>query len=97
MKQIRENLLKIRLIKEERPSLINQINLADHISKTKKLPKEQLYLFYEQSLLLGETPSTFFESMDDALARKDDLYNILRILCLYSLINGGIKYKSFFN
>jgi hypothetical protein len=95
MKQIRENLLKIRLIKEERPSLINQINLADHISKTKKLPKEQLYLFYEQSLLLGETPSTFFESMDDALARKDDLYNILRILCLYSLINGGIKYKIF--
>ena len=52
LKQIQENLLKIRLIKEERPSLINQINLADHISKNKKLPKEQLYLFFEQSFYI---------------------------------------------
>ena len=93
LKQIRENLLKIKLIKEERPSLINQINLADHISKSKKLPREQLFLFYEQSLLLGETPSTFFEAIDDELAKKGDLYNIIRILSIYSLINGGIKYK----
>ena len=95
LKQIQENLLKIRLIKEERPSLINQINLADHISKSKKLPKEQLYLFFEQSLLLGETPSTFLESMDDEIAQKGDLYNIIRMLSLYSLINGGIKNKIF--
>ena len=95
LKQIQENLLKIRLIKEERPSLINQINLADHISKNKKLPKEQLYLFFEQSLLLGETPSTFLESMDDEIAQKGDLYNIIRMLSLYSLINGGIKNKIF--
>ena len=95
LKQIQENLLKIRLIKEECPSLINQINLADHISKTKKLPKEQLYLFFEQSLLLGETPSTFLESIDDEMAQKGDLYNIIRMLSLYSLINGGIKNKIF--
>ena len=93
LKQIRENLLKIKLIKEERPSLINQINLADHISKSKKLPREQLFLFYEQSLLYGETPSTFFEAIDDEVAKKGDLYNIIRILSIYSLINGGIKYK----
>ena len=95
LKQIRENLLKIKLVKEERPSLINQINLADHISKSKKIPREQLFLFYEQSLLLGETPSTFFEAIDDELAKKGDLYNIIRILSIYSLINGGIKYKIF--
>ena len=95
LKQIRENLLKIKLVKEERPSLINQINLADHISKSKKIPREHLFLFYEQSLLLGETPSTFFEAIDDELAKKGDLYNIIRILSIYSLINGGIKYKIF--
>ena len=95
LKQIQENLLKIKLIKEERPSLINQINIADHISKTKKLPKEQLYLFYEQSLLLGETASTFFESIDDEIAKKGDLYNIIRMISLYSIINGGMKNKMF--
>ena len=95
LKQIRDNILKIKLIKEERPSLINQINLADHISKSKKLPREQLFLFYEQSLLLGEVPSTFFEAIEDELAKKGDLYNIIRILSIYSLVNGGIKYKIF--
>ena len=95
LQQIQENLLKIKLVKEERPSLTNQINLADHISKTKRLPKEQFYLFYEQSLLLGDTPSTFFESIEDEIAQKGDLYNIIRILSLYSIINGGIKYKLF--
>ena len=95
LEQIHDNLLKIKLIKEERPSLINQINIADYISKSKKLPREQLFIFYEQSLLLGETPSTFFEAIEDELAKKGDLYNIIRILSLYSLINGGIKYKIF--
>ena len=93
LEQIHDNLLKIKLVKEERPSLINQINIADYISKSKKLPREQLFIFYEQSLLLGETPSTFFEAIEDELAKKGDLYNIIRILSLYSLINGGIKYK----
>ena len=95
LEQIHDNLLKIKLVKEERPSLINQINIADYISKSKKLPREQLFIFYEQSLLLGETPSTFFEAIEDELAKKGDLYNIIRILSLYSLINGGIKYKIF--
>ena len=95
LSQIQENILKIKLLKEERPSLVNQINLIDYITKIKKLPKEQLFLFYEQTLLLGESSSTIFESIEDEMAQKGDLYKIIRILCIYSLINGGIKNKIF--
>ena len=95
LSQIQENILKIKLLKEERPSLVNQINLIDYITKLKKLPKEQLFLFYEQTLLLGESSSTIFESIEDEMAQKGDLYKIIRILCIYSLINGGIKNKIF--
>ena len=95
LSQIQENILKIKLLKEERPSLVNQINLIDYITKLKKLPKEQLFLFYEQTLLLGESSSTIFESIEDEIAQKGDLYKIIRILCIYSLINGGIKNKIF--
>ena len=91
--QIQESMEKIKIVSEERNSLKTQLNLAEHISKTKKLPKEQLFLFYEQTLLLGETPSTFFESIEDEIAIKGDLYKIIRIISLYSLINGGIKNK----
>ena len=93
LKRIQENILAIKLVKEERPSLTNQINLADYISKKKKLPKEQQYLYYEQNLLSGEVPSTFFEFIEDELAKKSELYNIIRILSLYSIINGGMKNK----
>ena len=95
LSQIQENILKIKLLKEERPSLVNQINLIDYITKLKKLPKEQLFLFYEQTLLLGESSSTIFESIEDEITQKGDLYKIIRILCIYSLINGGIKNKIF--
>ena len=93
LNQIQESMEKIKIVSEERNSLKTQLNLAEHISKTKKLPKEQLFLFYEQTLLLGETPSTFFESIEDEIAIKGDLYKIIRIISLYSLINGGIKNK----
>ena len=93
LEKIQESIQKIKLLKEERPSLINHINLADYIVKKKKLPKEKLYLNQEQSLLLGETSSSIYEFIEDELAKKSEEYNILRIICLDSLVHGGIKNK----
>ena len=93
LEKIQESLLKIKLIKEERPSLSNQINLADYIAKKQKIPKARLYLNYEQMLLIGDNSPTFYEFIEDELAKKSDEYNILRMLCLESLIHGGIKNK----
>ena len=91
--KIQESLKKIKLLKEERPSLTNQINLADYISKKQKLPREKLYLNYEQNLLIGQSPPSFYEFIEDELAKKSEEYNILRMICLDSLIHGGIKNK----
>ena len=93
LEKIQESLLKIKLLKEERPSLINHINLADYIVKKQKLPKEKLYLAYEQMLLLGDISSSFYEFIEDELAKKSEEYNVLRMICLESLIRGGIKNK----
>ena len=91
--KIQESIEKIKYLKEERPSLTNQINIADYLSKKQKLPKEKLYLNYEQILLLGDTPSNLQEFIENELAKKSEEYNILRIICLESLIHGGIKSK----
>ena len=95
LEKIQESLYKIKSIKEERPSLSNQINLADYIAKKQKIPKERLYLTYEQNLLTGDNSSIFYEFIEDELAKKADEYNILRMLCLDSLTHGGIKNKLF--
>jgi hypothetical protein len=92
---LQDNITKMKDVKDERPSLINHINLADYISKRQKLPKEKLYLNIEQTLLIGDTPSTFYEFIQDELAKKSEIYNLLRIICLESIINGGIKNKIF--
>jgi hypothetical protein len=91
--KIQESLKKIKLLKEERPSLTNQINLADYISKKQKLPREKLYLNYEQNLLTGQSPPSFYEFIEDELSKKSEEYKILRMICLDSLIHGGIKNK----
>ena len=93
LKKIQESLDKMKAMKEERPSLTNMINLADYIAKQQKIPKKLLYLNHEQSLLLGETPSTLYEFIDNELANKNEEYNILRIICLESLMHGGLKNK----
>ena len=93
--KIQESMEKIKYLKEERPSLTNQINIADYLAKKQKLPKEKLYLNYEEILLLGDTPSTLQEFIENELAKKSEEYNILRIVCLESLIHGGIKNKIF--
>ena len=71
---LQDNITKMKDIKDERPSLINHINLADYISKRQKLPKEKLYLNIEQTLLIGDTPSTFYEFIQDELAKKSEIY-----------------------
>ena len=91
--KLQESLKNIMIIKEERPSLINQINIADYIVKKQKIPKEKLYLTYEQTLLSGDTSTSFYEFIEDELAKKIDEYKILRMLCLESLMHGGIKTK----
>jgi hypothetical protein len=92
-KKLQDSLENIKLLKEERPSLVNQINLADYISKNQKIPKNQQYLNYEQILLAGDSSSTFYEFIEDELANKSELYNLLRIICLDNMIHGGMKLK----
>lgn len=87
-----ENVKKIR---EERVSLTNHINLADHIAKNQKLPLLKFYLNFEQGLLMGDIPERINEFIQDELSKKAEEYDILKIICLYSLTHSGLKHKIF--
>ncbi|MCQ2816504.1 MAG: Sec1 family protein [archaeon] len=92
--EVSQTLKKIKVIKEERTSLIRHINLADHISKTMRLPKTKQRLQMEQILLAGEQPPKFMEFLEDEVNRKAPLTKVLKILCIDSLVEGGIKPKN---
>ena len=92
-KKLYEDLVNAKRVQEEDEPLKNNINLADYISKNKQIPIKTLYMNFESNLLLGIFPDRLHDFIDDELSKKSDKYNILRILCLESIIHGGIRYK----
>ena len=93
MRKLQEDLIRVKQVQEERSSLANHINLADYISKKHKLPIYKFYLNFEQSMLVGDYPDKLNDFIDDEIGKKADKYNILKIICLESMIHGGIRYK----
>ena len=93
MRKIQENLKKVKQVQEERASLTNHINIADFVSKKRKLPIYKFYLNFEQSMLVGDYPDKLNDFIEDEIGKKADKYNILKIICLESLIQGGIRYR----
>ena len=93
MKKIQENLEKVKIIKEERSSLTTHINLADYIAQKQKSPLAKNYLIMEQSILAGDITNEIYEFIDNELTKKNEEYNILKIICLISSLKNGIKSK----
>ena len=91
--KIQEDLKNLTKVKEERTSLTNHINLADFIGKKERYPLSRFYYTYEQGLLYGTVPEKFFEFIFDEIRKKSEEYDILKIICLYSIINSGYKNK----
>ena len=91
--KIQEDIQNIAKIRDERISLTYHINLADFIGKKERYPLTRFYYMYEQSLLYDEVPEKFFDFIFDEIRKKSDEYDILRIICLYSIIHSGYKNK----
>ena len=91
--KIQEDLKNLTKVKEERTSLTNHINLADYIGKKERYPLSRFYYTYEQGLLYGTVPEKFFEFIFDEIRKKSEEYDILKIICLYGIINSGYKNK----
>ncbi|MCQ2818945.1 MAG: Sec1 family protein [archaeon] len=91
---LEKSLKKVKLIKEERQSLTNQINLADYLAQQQRSPYYKNYLKYEQSLLIGgDLPPNLHDFYIDEISKKEEMFKILRLMCIESLTHCGIYYK----
>jgi hypothetical protein len=92
---VEKDLELIKLIKEERPSLSNHINIADYLSKKMATPRAKRRLQLEQTLMNGDKNclDIIHEYYDTEMARKGDEYDLLKLFCLENLIFGGVKNK----
>ena len=87
----KENLEKEK--NAEKTSLTNHINISDYISNNQKLPIYKFYQNFERSLLKGELPNKLHDFFEDEMSKKANEYNLLKMICLESIIHSGIKYK----
>lgn len=69
--------------------------LAEDIMKHTRTDQFKGLLEVQQNLAAGADPSSQFERIEELIARDTPLKEVLRLLCIYSCISGGIQQKEF--
>ncbi|KAK3942698.1 Sec1-like protein [Diplogelasinospora grovesii] len=77
----------------EQQSLKIHTGLAEEIMKYTRTDNFTKLLEVQQNLAAGADPSSQFEAIEELIARDAPLPQVLRLLCIYSCISGGIKTK----
>jgi hypothetical protein len=92
---MRDFVKKFAAAQQEHASVRVHTDLAFHIiglTKDSSFPKR---LEAEMSFLAGTNDSATEEYIEDCIGKQEPLVKVLRLLCLYSLTNNGIKPKQF--
>ncbi|CAG8439325.1 11444_t:CDS:10 [Ambispora gerdemannii] len=93
--QIREFMNKLGGLQSEHQSLRTHTGIAEEIMGHTVTPEFNKALEVQQNLVAGIDIITQNDYIEEMINRQVPLVQVLRLLCLQSLVNGGIKQKSF--
>lgn len=93
--ELRDFVQKLPGYQAEQASLKIHTNLVEEIIKYTRTEQFSKLLEVQQNLAAGADPSSQFDSIEELVARDTPLPEVLRLLCTYSCISGGIKTKEF--
>ncbi|CAK7232535.1 Vacuolar protein-sorting-associated protein 33 [Sporothrix bragantina] len=79
----------------EQASLKVHAGLVEEIYKYTRSDEFSSLLEVQQNLAAGADPSAQFDAIEELIARDTPLNQVLRLLCIYSCISGGIKPKEY--
>ncbi|CAG8819650.1 23535_t:CDS:2, partial [Cetraspora pellucida] len=92
--QIREFTNKLGSLQLEHQSLKIHTGIAEEIMAHTVTPEFNKALEVQQNLVAGIDVNTQNEHIEEMINRQVPLTQVLRLLCLQSLVNGGLKQKS---
>lgn len=95
MKEIKQFTSKLKRMQEEQQSLKLHTDLAGDIMTIAKNPDFLSCLDTEQTFICAEHADKSHEYVEDAICCKGPLPKVLRLICLQSLTNNGLKPKLF--
>jgi len=93
--ELKEFVKKLPGYQAEQQSLKIHTGLAEEIMKYTRTEHFSKMLEVQQNLAAGADPSSQFDAIEELIARNTPLPQVLRLLCVYSCISGGIKTKEF--
>lgn len=93
--ELKDFVKKLPAYQAEHQSLKIHTGLAEEIIKYTRTDEFSRLLEVQQNLAAGADPSSQFDAIEELVARDTPLPEILRLVCIYSCISGGIKTKEF--
>ena len=91
--ELREFVSKLPAYQAEQQSLKIHTGLAEDMMKYTRTDTFTRMFEVQQNIAAGSDPSYQHETIEELIARDTPLPTILRLLCLESCINGGIRQK----
>ncbi|CAK7219958.1 Vacuolar protein-sorting-associated protein 33 [Sporothrix curviconia] len=93
--ELRDFVNKLPGYQAEQASLKVHAGLVEEIYNYTRSDEFSSLLEVQQNLAAGADPSAQFDAIEELIARDTSLNQILRLLCIYSCISGGIKPKEY--
>ncbi|KAI1815376.1 Sec1-like protein [Poronia punctata] len=93
--ELKDFVKKLPGYQAEHQSLKIHTGLVDDIMKHTRTDQFTKLLEAQQNLAAGADPSSQHEAIEELVARGAPLPEVLRLLCVYSCVSGGIKSKDF--
>ncbi|KAJ8120024.1 hypothetical protein ONZ43_g3162 [Nemania bipapillata] len=93
--ELKDFVKKLPSYQAEHQSLKIHTGLAEDIMKHTRTDQFSRLLEAQQNLAAGADPSSQHDAIEELIARDTPLPEVLRLLCIYSCVSGGIKSKDF--
>ncbi|TRX97712.1 hypothetical protein FHL15_001467 [Xylaria flabelliformis] len=93
--ELKDFVKKLPSYQAEHQSLKIHTGLAEDIMKHTRTDQFSRLLEAQQNLAAGADPSSQHDAIEELIARDTPLSEVLRLLCIYSCVSGGIKSKDF--
>jgi vacuolar protein sorting-associated protein 33A len=91
--ELREFVAKLPGYQSEQASLKLHTSLAEDIMKHTRSDIFSRVLEVQQNLAAGADPASQSENIDELISRSVSLPIILRLICIYSAVSGGLRSK----
>eukprot|EP01028_Stygiella_incarcerata_P000405 TRINITY_DN1047_c0_g1_i3.p1 TRINITY_DN1047_c0_g1~~TRINITY_DN1047_c0_g1_i3.p1 ORF type:complete len:552 (-),score=149.97 TRINITY_DN1047_c0_g1_i3:81-1736(-) len=93
--QIRDFMKKFPNLQEDHKALGIHVNVAEKIQKAIREPQFRRKIEIEQSIVTSTSEKETWEYIEECMNRQEPLHKVLRLLCLASLTQNGLKTKQF--